>query len=482
MPVVPGFQYDLFISYAHLDDTPWRAGENGWVTEFVQTLRDLLKREDRSFQEWFDPKIRTGSDFNLTIRGALSGSAVLLCVLSPAFDDSPYCRKEIVEFRACPQPAFGLKVGTMSRIQAIVLEDLVKDKWPPDLRSTTPHRFFDAETGRFSKPDREDEAHPYVKGIRRTRDSILDTLREMRLQKEQGIAVDNPYRNESSEGELVPTVCLADVPDDLFNKRQNLIEALKQVRGFRVKQFPEVSLPLGPLDISIHMFGKYPGAPAPEKEFHASRLELEMAVGANPSRRPLVWLARDLRPEEAETPAHGEFLTSLLSRRGIELVRMGFEDLKDEIQQRVTSPRSTQIRRPGQVASAPIIHIWHQPHDAEPLSSLRQQLKEKNCGISMYEYSRERLNELQSKLAFCDGLMVSYSVETKSWAEDAMSEAFQLRRSEERPLAFAAVGLSPLPDSEFNFEHPRVVSMRSTPTGSFEGMTQFLEKLQEQYA
>ena len=113
---------------------------------------------------------------------------------------------------------------------------------------------------------------------------------------------------------------------------------------------------------------------------------------------------------------------------------------------------------------------------------LRQQLKEKNCGISMYEYSRERLNELQSKLAFCDGLMVSYSVETKSWAEDAMSEAFQLRRSEERPLAFAAVGLSPLPDSEFNFEHPRVVSMRSTPTGSFEGMTQFLEKLQEQYA
>jgi TIR domain len=477
LPVVPGFKYDLFVSYAHLDDTPWRGGENGWVTEFVQTLRDLLKREDRSFQEWFDPKIRTGSDFNLTILGALSGSAVLLCVLSPAFDDSPYCKKEIAEFRACPQPAFGLKVGTMSRIQAIVLEDLLKDKWPPDLRSTSPHRFFDPETGRFSKPEREDEAHPYVKGIRRTRDSILETLREMRRQKEQGIAVDIPYRTGSSEGALVPTVCLADVPDDLFNKRENLIEALKQARDFRVKQFPEVSLPLGALDISIHMFGKYPGAPAPEKEFHASRLQLEMALGANPSRRPLVWLARDLHIEEAETAAHGQFLTSLLSHRGIELIRMGFEDLKDEILERVTSPR----RKTRGVSSAPIIHIWHQRHDAEPLSPLRQHLKENNCGISMYEYSRERLNELQSKLSFCDGLMVSYSQETKSWAEDAMSEAFQLRRSEERPLAFAAVGLSPLPDCEFNFEHPRVVSIRSTAAGSFEGMTQFLEKLQEQY-
>jgi hypothetical protein len=99
----------------------------------------------------------------------------------------------------------------------------------------------------------------------------------------------------------------------------------------------------------------------------------------------------------------------------------------------------------------------------------------------MYEYSRDRLRELQSKLSFCDGLMVSYSAESKSLAEDAMSEAFQLRRTEERPLAFAAVGLAPSPCSEFNFEHPRVVSVHLAPTGSFEGMSLFLEKIQDQY-
>ena len=481
MSVVSGFQYDLFISYAHLDDTPWKKGQHGWVTEFVETLRDLLKRDDRSFQAWFDPLIRTGNDFNLAIREALSGSAIFLSILSPAYDGSLYCKKEIAQFRACPQPTFGLKVGTFSRIQAILLEELPKEHWPPELRTTSPYHFYDAEVARFNKPDQADEAHPYVKGLWKTRDSILDTLREMRRQKEQGTTVDNPYREENTPGDLVPVAYLADVSDDLFNKRENLWSALKQVQGFQVKRFSDLSRPLRPWEISIHMFGKFPGAPVPAKEFHLSRLQLESALAANSARRPLVWLARELRPEDAETEAHGQFLTSLFNQKRIELLRMGFEDLKDEIQQRMIPPRSPQIRRSRRPSSAPIIHIWHQSHDVEPLLTLRQHLKSNNCGISVYEYSRDRLQELQTKLAFCDGLMVSYTLETKSWAEDAMSEAFQLRRSEERPLAFAAVGLPPLPDSEFNFEHPRVVPIRCTTMGNIEGITEFLDKLQEQY-
>ena len=215
------------------------------MTEFVQTLRDLLRREDPCFQEWFDPKIRTGSDFNLAIREAVSGSTVFLCVLSPAYDDSPYCKKEIAEFRACPQPAFGLKVGTLSRIQGILLEDLGKERWPPELRSTSPHHFFDTEVARFNKPKQPEENHPYVKGLWKTRDSILDTVREMRLQKTQGTAVDKPYRTETIDCCVAPTVYLADVSDDLFNKRENLREALKQVMGCGVKSLNELSSALG---------------------------------------------------------------------------------------------------------------------------------------------------------------------------------------------------------------------------------------------
>jgi hypothetical protein len=476
LAVVPGFQHDLFISYAHLDDTPWNEGGDGWVTEFVRTLRDFLRREERSYQEWFDPKLRTGNDFNLAIQEAISHSAILLCVLSPAYHASSYCRKEIVQFRACPPPSFSLKVGTYSRVQAILLQELARSNWPPELRSTSPHTFFDSEGRRISKPQREDETHPYLKGLWRTRDSILETLREMQRQKQRGTTTDTSYRSEAFQG-VEPTVYLADVSDELFQKRENLRRVLGEMRGFGVKGWADRLGALSGWDVSIHMFGRYAGAPAAGRDVHISRVQLEEALEANPSRRPVVWLARELEPGDGDSPAHQEFLGSLLKRPGIELVRMSFEDLKDEIQRRVMVNR--RARRP---AGDPIIHIWHQANDTVPIAPLRQHLKENNCGISTYEYSRERLQELQSKLAFCDGLVVPYRVDTKSWAEDAMSEAFQLRRSEERPLAFAAVDLAPAQDTEFNFEHPRVVPVRSTGPGIFEGMPQFLEKLQEEYA
>ena len=127
----PDFQNDLFVSYAHNDDPPWM-DRPGWVTEFIQALKDGLKAKSRDFTLWFDPKLRTGEDFNDAIGEAIASSAVFLCVLSPAYDDSTYCKKEVAAFRERRHPSFGIKVGTMSRIQALVLDALPQDKWPPD--------------------------------------------------------------------------------------------------------------------------------------------------------------------------------------------------------------------------------------------------------------------------------------------------------------------------------------------------------------
>src|SRR5690349_21420315 len=122
MPIVPGFQYDLFVSYAHRNDAAWREGASGWVTDFVRTLKASLEERNRDFKIWFDPALRTGEDFNAAIAKAISESAVFLSVLSPAYDESTYCRREVGEFRQQRHPTFGMKVGTLSRMQGIVLE------------------------------------------------------------------------------------------------------------------------------------------------------------------------------------------------------------------------------------------------------------------------------------------------------------------------------------------------------------------------
>lgn len=478
MAVVSGFQYDLFVSYAHANDVPFQRGGEGWVTEFISALKAELEARSRDFTLWFDPRLRSGDDFNLAIAQAISDSAIFLSILSPAYDDSSYCKKELAEFRTQRHPSFGLKVGSLSRMQAVLMEDLSKDNWPPELRVTSPYRFFN-EIGRYNKPIREDESSPYVQGLWKSRNSIWALLDAMRTQKRQGTAIDDTYNVTESNLCGVPTVYLADVADDLYYKRENLRSALEQLKEFKVEIMPEEGVAVGPATLTLHLYGLVPGRPAPGHQFPAARLQLEEVLKLNPARQPLVWIARDLDPENAELESHQQFLKSLLNDNRIELLRTTFEDLKEEIQTRMRPKVSVVRKGVRRSMNAPIVHIWHQPSGEPPLDPLKDCLKQNNCGISVFAYSQAEQEMLRSKLAFCDGLVLAYNASSKSWAEDRITEAFQIRRREDRPLAFAAVELPPLASTAFNFEHPIVVPIHAAG-GSFDGMDAFLSKLQEE--
>lgn len=478
MPTIPGFQNDLFVSYAHKDDWPWREGGTGWVTEFIKTLTHELEERDRRFKVWFDPQLRTGDDFNSAIAKAISESAVFLSVLSPAYDDCPYCKKETAGFRELCHPAFGVKVGTLSRMQALVLEDLPENRWPPEVRVTSPYRFYAPGVARFNKPEYEDEKHAYVQGMWKTRDSIWAVLEEMRRQKESGTAIELSYEVQSTRVNGRAAVYLAEVSDALYYRRESLGNALQQLNEFELVKVSDVSLPSGPATLSVHLFDQFSGRPMAGKDVSLPRLQLEAALAGNPIRRPIVWLARDLKPDDADTESHKQFLQSLLDQSAIELLRTGFEDLKDEIQKRMRPKSSPVLKSVRRTREDPIVHVWH--HDApEPLVPLKEYLKRSNCAVSVFPCVSASYDNLQSKLAFCDGLVLPYTAQTRSWAEEVMMATFQLRRREERPIAFAAVELPPVSGVEFNFEHSKVIPLQGTPEGDFPGIDRFLARLAE---
>jgi hypothetical protein len=307
---------------------------------------------------------------------------------------------------------------------------------------------------------------------------VWAVLEEIQKRKERGLANERAYDIVPQPGET-PAVYLAEVTDELYYKRDQLRTALEQAKAFDVRALSDAAATKQSSVLSIHLIGKLAGRPVEGGVSSLSRLQLESVLAANPPRRPLVWLAREIKPEDGEPESQQQFLASLLAHNGIELLRMGFEDLKEEIQRRMRPAGNPVLKPSRRRREDPIVDIWHSGQNAPSLDPLRQYLKARSCGFSVFGYAAESSGRLQARLAICDGLIVSYNEDTKSWAEDVMLEAFQHRRREERPIAFAAVRLAPPSDGEFNFEHPRVVPVRANPNGGFEGMDDFLGRLEE---
>ena len=86
MAYVPGFQHDVFVSYAHGDD-------RDWINRFVQQLkRTLDRRLGTRTSVWLDEDDnRKTRDFTREIPDSVRSSAVFLLLPSPTYIRSAYC-------------------------------------------------------------------------------------------------------------------------------------------------------------------------------------------------------------------------------------------------------------------------------------------------------------------------------------------------------------------------------------------------------
>ena len=89
MAYVPGFQSDVFVSYAHGDDREW-------IVRFVRLLENTLDRRLGTKTEiWIDEDDnRKSRDFSKEIPGSVKTSGVFLLLPSPTYIRSAYCVDE----------------------------------------------------------------------------------------------------------------------------------------------------------------------------------------------------------------------------------------------------------------------------------------------------------------------------------------------------------------------------------------------------
>lgn len=146
MGYVPGFEYDIFISYASVD-SPCEEGKKGWVEKFVDELmKRLYPKTNRSVNFFLDKKdIVIGDTFKDTITCSLEKTATLLILISDSYLDSEWCTLEREKFMEYVTKLKGLNfrgVSGFKRIFVVKLTAVTDAKMPEELKGIHHIEFF----------------------------------------------------------------------------------------------------------------------------------------------------------------------------------------------------------------------------------------------------------------------------------------------------------------------------------------------------
>jgi hypothetical protein len=167
---VPGFQHDLFISYAHEDD-------KRWIQAFEDELRDEISRRlGMGISVWQDTsKIRAGENWQVAIHEGIEGAAAFVAVVSPRYQNSQWCARERNEFRKRFKAEEFATCGRFFKA--------VKTPW-----SENTHRLFlqEIQDVDFYKEDQDDSveftpgSRDFKRAVRKLADGVEALLRRLR--------------------------------------------------------------------------------------------------------------------------------------------------------------------------------------------------------------------------------------------------------------------------------------------------------------
>src|SRR6185503_2661435 len=122
MPYVQGFTNDIFISFAHIDNSA------GWVETFHTRLRDRLAQIGVRVGIWRDSKLRGTDLFSDEIFKQLRDSALLISIVSPTAVSSNWCQDERQKFEQVAALNGGLRVENTLRAIKVVKTPLNHDE------------------------------------------------------------------------------------------------------------------------------------------------------------------------------------------------------------------------------------------------------------------------------------------------------------------------------------------------------------------
>ena len=223
MATVPGFRHDVFISYAHSDDSPVAGTERGFVTQLVADLKTEVSRKVRSdIDIWWDHS-RLNGDTRITpeIMAAAGDCACIIVIASPAYLRSEWCDRERNAF--CQKPP-----TRQSGIFLIGMEPIDQGRLPYTLRDLNAYVFYRTlDDGRTTRPLRtefQQDKEPYYNRLSQLVQHVAEHLSRLQDEGRGQTAIPPVTKPDPAKR----SVLLLDVTDDLLERRAQLKDYLEQ--------------------------------------------------------------------------------------------------------------------------------------------------------------------------------------------------------------------------------------------------------------
>jgi hypothetical protein len=343
------FEHDFLISYAHIDNEPLIAGEQGWISELHRLLEIRVGQvRGEKPKIWRDQKLQGNDVFADTILERLPRIAALVSILSPRYVQSEWCNRELKEFHRIAEQSGGARIGDKARIFKVVKTPVNRERLPEEVQPMLGYDFFVYDEAGRPRELSQDY------GKERT---FLTKLDDLAFDIAQLLDLIDNTAISAAPVVAKGTVFLAETSFELREEREAIKRDLVR-NGFEV--LPDRALPLvGPeLDtivreqlarskVSIHLVGLNYGV-VPDGS-SVSIVERQQALASEAAQKSelssVIWLRPGLaiEDERQRTFVHN-LQTSTQVHATAELLELPLEELKAFIYRKLRPPAAVIVK------------------------------------------------------------------------------------------------------------------------------------------
>lgn len=373
------FEYDVFISYSHIDNQVFGASQEGWISSLHQSLEvrlsQLLGREVRI---WRDQKLQGNDFFADEIVDRFPNVATMVSILSPRYVKSEWCVREVEEFVRAGGGPQGLRVGNKARIFKLVKTQIAHASHPPVLQDLLGYDFFvlDPETKRareLNQTSGSETERKYWAKLDDLAHDLADLLEAM-AEDPAPAAAGAPV---VAGGQAAPvesdgaTVYLAETSYDLREERDAIRRDLQQ-HGHQVLPQQPLSLladelthsipeALAQCSMSIHLLGRNYGV-VPEGATRSTvdlQNELAGRRSAEADLQRLIWIPPDLETEDERQSAFLDMIrTDSAAQVGADVLETPLSNLKSTVLQKLLPEPEPSNGAPRAAGDDELLHIY----------------------------------------------------------------------------------------------------------------------------